>query len=254
MFEKAKTAIWFAGRPTFWAHGAELARRKFLPDYDKTELRDKAGAWAASQAVPIGEALARLGISGELRCMSKSALETGRERARQSAVEMGGPGDLDLLFDAVRLTGSKRVVETGVAYGWSSLAILSAMAETGGGHLWSVDMPYPKQGNERFVGIVVPEELRSSWTLIREPDRKGLEKAIRAAGGQLDLCHYDSDKSWHGRGYAFPLLWEALAPGGLFISDDIQDNLYFAEFVKEKGLTYSITESDGKYVGLFRKT
>lgn len=254
MIEKAKTAIWFARRPAFWAHGAELARRKFLPDYDGTQLRSEAGAWAARQAVPIGEALARLGISGELRGMNKAALDAGYERARQSAVEMGGPGDLDLLFDAVRLTGARRVVETGVAYGWSSFAILSGMAETEGGHLWSVDMPYPKQGNEKFVGIVVPEELRPRWTLIREPDRKGLEKAIRAAGGTLDLCHYDSDKSWHGRGYAFPLLWEALAPGGVFISDDIQDNMYFAEFVKEKSLTYAITESDGKYVGIFRKT
>ena len=52
-------------------------------------------------------------------------------------------------------------------------------------------------------------------------------------GGSIDLCHYDSDKSWWGRAYAF-LLWKALKPGGLFISDDIQDNMFFAEFVKLK--------------------
>jgi hypothetical protein len=56
-------------------------------------------------------------------------------------------------------------------------------------------MPYPKMNNEAFVGIVVPERLRGSWQIIREPDRCGLEKAI-AHGGTMDLCHHDSDKSW----------------------------------------------------------
>ena len=35
---------------------------------------------------------------------------------------MGGPRNLNLLFNAIKLTGAKCIVETGVAYGWSSLA------------------------------------------------------------------------------------------------------------------------------------
>ena len=73
---------------------------------------------------------------------------------------MGGPGDINLLFDAVRLLNSKYVIETGVAYGWSSLAILTAMSRNGLGKLFSIDMPYPKVGNESFVGIVVPDRLK----------------------------------------------------------------------------------------------
>ena len=46
----------------------------------------------------------------------------------------------------------------------------------------------------------------------------------------LDLCHYDSDKSYYGRRWAYPKLWEALKTGGIFISDDIQDNWAFKEF------------------------
>jgi hypothetical protein len=85
---------------------------------------------------------------------------------------------------------------------------------------------------------------------VREPDRRGLEKALRLAGGLVDLCHYDSDKAWRGRQYGFPLLWSALRPGGVFISDDIQDNMAFAEFLAARGLRFAVTESQGKYVGI----
>lgn len=59
-------------------------------------------------------------------------------------------------------------------------------------------MPYPGRGNEASVGVVVPDAYREAWTIIREPDRRGLLKAITASGGLVDLCHYDSDKSWWG--------------------------------------------------------
>lgn len=253
MIEKIRTAAWFLRRPSFWQHAFQLAKRKFQTDYDAPPLREKAGKWAAEQAVPYHVALGKLGIKGDTHGLSDALIEEGEQLAAKSAVKMGGPGDLNLLFDAVRLTGAQCVIETGVAYGWSSLAILNAISNNDSGKLYSVDMPYPKMGNEAFVGIVVPERFRSRWSLIREPDRRGLEKAIKKASGQIDLCHYDSDKSWWGRAYAFPLLWDALQPGGLFISDDIQDNMYFAEFVKSKSLPFAITKSEGKFVGLIRK-
>ena len=66
----------------------------------------------------------------------------------------GGAGDIGLLYNAVLQSKAKRVIETGVAYGWSTLAILAAMEANGRGQLVSVDMPYPKMRNENFVGIV----------------------------------------------------------------------------------------------------
>ena len=77
-----------------------------------------------------------------------------------ATVKMGGAGDLSLIHAAARLSGARRAVETGVAYGWSSLAILAALAENRSGHLASVDMPYAKLNNEPFVGIVVTNSLR----------------------------------------------------------------------------------------------
>ena len=96
----------------------------------------------------------------------------------------------------------------------------------GSGQLISVDMPYPKMGNGGFRGPIVRSRSGSAgnWTLIRQPDRPGLEEKLsRRSVAGIDLCHYDSDKSWWGRAYAFPILWEALVSDGVFISDDIQD-------------------------------
>ena len=253
MIKKFLTLCWFFQRPTFWRHALQLIIRKFLTNYDSLQYRIKATKWAEEQAISYADALEKLEINGIKDGMDINSIEEGIKLASKSKVDMGGPGDINLLFDAVRLLNSKYVIETGVAYGWSSLAILTAMSRNGLGKLFSIDMPYPKVGNESFVGIVVPDRLKKRWTLIREPDRRGLEKAIYLIGGSIDLCHYDSDKSWWGRAYAFPLLWKVLKPGGLLISDDIQDNMYFAEFVKSKSMPFAVTKSDDKFVGIIRK-
>lgn len=196
------------------------------------------GALAADAPLPAG--------------LDPALIAAGEARAAQARVTMGGPGDLDLIHRAILAIGAGRVVETGVAYGWSSLSALAALQVTGG-RLASVDMPYPKAGNEADVGIVVPSEWRDRWTLIREPDRNGVAKAIAHFGGTIDLAHFDSDKSYPGRMYAYPLLWNALRPGGLFISDDIQDNFGFRDFAASLGLPFAVTESDSKFVGIIAK-
>jgi predicted O-methyltransferase YrrM len=254
--EKIRTLGWFLKRPNHWVYAMELGLRKMRADHDSAKWAERAGEWAAQRAVSVEEALVKVGLlqaGMPIPIMADSLLDEGRERAGRSRVRMGGAGDLDLLHAAVRLSGARSVVETGVAYGWSSLAILAGFEPIESSRLVSVDMPYPKLNNESFVGIAVPGRFRASWQIIREPDRRGLEKAIRLIGGGIDLCHYDSDKSYWGRRYAFPLLWRALGKGGVFISDDIQDNFGFKEFVEDGGLQFAVTEYEGKFIGIARK-
>ena len=89
--------------------------------------------------------------------------------------------------------------------------------------------------------------------LIRKPDSPGIIEALEKVNGEIDICHYDSDKSWWGRHYAYPILWKSLKSNGLFISDDIQDNLYFSEFVKDKSTKFAIVKFKEKFVKLIRK-
>ncbi len=248
-------ALWFAAHPLYWSHAAELARRKFRADRGTAAEKDRAYAWAEERAEPPREALARLGIpvTEPLPVLPQDLVADAETRVSEVSVEMGGAGDLSLIHAAVALSGARCVVETGVAYGWSSLAILSALGGRDGARLVSVDMPYPGRGNEAWVGVAVPETLRPNWTLLRLPDRPGILRAIAEHGGTIDLAHYDSDKSWYGRMYAFPHLWKALAPGGLLLMDDIQDNMAFAEVVEDLGLEVAVTTAGGKFVGLIRK-
>ena len=108
-------------------------------------------------------------------------------------------------------------------------------------------------GNDDAVGVVVPEGLKNQWQLIRGEDKRGLPKALELFDGKIDLCHYDSDKSYHGRMFAYPLLYEALNDGCWFISDDIGDNIAFKDFCKAKGIEPEVIVENGRFVGAFRK-
>ncbi len=253
MLNKILLIIWFILRPRNYLHFFSLIKRKFLHNHDTVENSKKAFEWAKVNAIPYADALKKLDINGKLVGLDRDTIMEGQKLEAKSTVKMGGSGHIHLLYDCVRLLKVNNVIETGVAYGWSSLAILKALSQNGFGKLYSVDMPYPRKKNENDVGIVVPKNLRKNWILIRKPDNPGIISALNKAGGEIDLCHYDSDKSWWGRYYAYPILWKSLKSKGLFISDDIQDNLYFSEFVRKNLLNFAVVEFEGKFVGLIRK-
>lgn len=176
----------------------------------------------------------------------------GRVEAAQKP--MGGAADIDLLYSLCLATGAVRVLETGVAFGWSTLSILCAIEDKADSRLVSVDMPYLAANVDDLVGLAVPRELRGNWTLHRGADREKLPGAI-AAIRPIDLVHYDSDKSYRGRVWAYPLIWDALKPGGILMSDDIEDNLAFLEFAEAVGIPPIVVRApDGaKFSGIIRK-
>ncbi|HKQ46049.1 MAG TPA: class I SAM-dependent methyltransferase [Rhizomicrobium sp.] len=251
---KLRSAVYYLQHPSHWAHFSRRALKYFQSDLDSENDRAEAHLWARNRAQPLNDLLAHLGLTSapqdELPRMDARILQEAGQRAAQSKIKMGGGGHIELIYAIARLTGARSVVETGVAYGWSSLAFLAAMEWNGGGSLVSVDRPYPGAGNEPYVGIAVPDRLRRNWTLIREPDRNGLKRAVAQFPDGVDIAHYDSDKSYRGREFAYPIIWNALRPGGLFLSDDIQDNLAFAHFVRDRDVSYGVVAGEGKYVGI----
>lgn len=248
---KLRSAIFYLKRPAYWAHLRQRALKPFLPDLDTRTHRMLATQWARARALPLAGALAEMGLArGQaVPAMSKDLVHAALENARRSGCRMGGAGHVELIYAAARLSGARTAVETGVAYGWSSMALLAAMQDRDG-RLISVDRPYPGRGNEPYVGIAVPKILRRNWAIVREPDRNGLRKAVAAFPEGIDIVHYDSDKSFRGRMFGYSILWRALKFGGIFISDDIQDNLAFANFVNARHISFAVTEAAGKYVGI----
>lgn len=251
--KKIKKIIWVINRPHYWEHALSRRFMKLKPRHDINSDMEAATAWAEANSVPYHQALRKVGLLGYPEEIDPELLREAVILSQDVPVKMGGGGDINLLYAAARLLGARCVVETGVALGWSSLAILAALDSTGVGQLISVDMPYPKRGHDRWVGAAVPSRLRHRWTLLRRPDRGGVRAALKLCKSGVDLAHYDSDKTWHGRAYAIPKLWRALVPGGLLIVDDIQDNLYFKAFVEEMKAPFAICRCKQKYVGIARK-
>ena len=252
---KLETGLWFLQRRDLHRQALRIVRQRLAP-HPKEETRAESTASCRDRAVTSEDAIAKLlgeaAARRNVRDEHKDVFEEARELAARSPSEMGGPGDLNLLYLLAEDCEATRVIETGVAYGWSSLALLLSLDGREGSRLVSIDMPYVKRGTEDFVGCAVPNRLRASWTLVRLADQDALQGAI-AELGRLDLCHYDSDKSYVGRTWAYPRLWRALRSGGWFVSDDIQDNVAFDDFAESLGLSPLIVECGGKFVGVIQK-
>jgi predicted O-methyltransferase YrrM len=257
---KIATLAWYLRRPSLYG---ELIRRvramrvSTSSTVERAEREKREGQrWCEQHVVPASRLFTSLGLSSEapgIETLHPTEWAEAHAAVNACPVKMGGPANLEVLYHLCRGMKVERVVETGVANGWSTLAVLLALRANGEGRLASVDMPYAKMNNEAWVGCAVPQALRDRWTLIRKPDRDGLPEAI-AALGTLDLAHYDSDKSYEGRMFGYHLLWAALRPGGLLLSDDIEDNSAYADFAKEVGRpTWVLPKKPGNYAGVLIK-
>ncbi len=251
---KFKTIIWFLTRPKYYPQVFQILKRK--GNKLKEHTRERATEWCIQNSVSQEEAIKTLTGSNNLPLLKHlfpDMMNQAMVQAEKSPVKMGGEGALSLIYHLVKYYKPKNCLETGVAYGWSSLAILLALDEIEGSKLISNDMPYVNENNEDFVGIVVPDSLKNKWTLQRLPDIKGIPIALKKFDGKLDFCHYDSDKSYTGRTWATPLLWDALRPNGIMMIDDINDNIAFQEFCQSISMQPVIIEHHNKYVGILLK-
>ena len=170
---------------------------------------------------------------------------------RQS-YSFGYSGDFDVLMlhAVARELKPEVVVETGVASGRSSAAILDALDKNGKGKLYSIDLPlfYDAEAPERFVthegnpefkgfvpagkqpGWLIPERLRARWELILGDSNTELPKLVERLGA-IDMFYHDGDHSYETMSYEFRTLWEKIPEGGFLFSDDTKRNDAWREFI-----------------------
>ena len=171
------------------------------------------------------------------------------ERTKACPVRLGGAANITLIYSLVMGMEARRVLESGVAYGWSSLSILLGLKDMKEGCLVSVDSPYLILSNDDWVGVAVPPTLRTKWHLLRTSDRIGLSW-IRRTEKPFDIAHYDSDKTLKGRSFGYRMMWQCLRPGGVLVSDDVGDDLGFKQFCEKVGKVPVIVKWNGKYQGI----
>jgi predicted O-methyltransferase YrrM len=151
----------------------------------------------------------------------------------------GTPGNHDhdsgtatalVAYSFVRHLRPTLMVETGVARGFTSAVILTAMAHNGFGHLWSIDIPPADVFVAGESGAAVPDHLRSSWTYVRGDSKRKLPPLLETLG-KIDLFLHDSLHYYPTMTFEFEQAWAHLRPGGALVSDDMRFNRAFADFV-----------------------
>jgi predicted O-methyltransferase YrrM len=228
----------------------KVKKRILEPSPKKIKLQ--ATAWYASRACDTFEYITALDntLCDEARAYNEKLQAHGQDLIATLPVKMGGGGNCVLLYFLARYLKPSVIVETGVSMGFSSHAFLTALKVNNKGHLYSSDFPYFRLPNpEQYIGCVVEPELKDRWTLYIEGDVKNLAR-IASQVDQIDLFHYDSDKSYEGRKLALHLLEKQLGSSTI-IFDDIGDNFHFRDWVESKAFPYVILSNPaGGYVGV----
>jgi predicted O-methyltransferase YrrM len=224
-----------------WRERGAAARREMI-EWCRQRQADSA-AWARSMDDRLWD---------EASAFAREQRERAVQKSDELGIPVGGAGFYELLYFLVRFLRPETIVETGVAFGFSSRAFLRALAENDKdrGKLYSSDFPYFRLGEpERIIGCLVEPELRTRWVLLIGSDRKNLMR-IAADVATIDLLHYDSDKSYSGRRFALRMLGPRLAEDALVLFDDIQDNAHFRDWVEEERRAHLVFEFGGKWIGL----
>lgn len=252
--EIVKIFLAYLVRPHLYPElGRKIIKNTFLRG-SATQGKADAEKWCANLSISQDEAIKE--ITGNFNYPKihqefAEILNQAKKTEESTPVKMGGAGALDLIYNLCEYTQAQNTLETGVAYGWSSLAALLSLTKRNG-TLYSSDMPYLGKDNDLYVGCVVPENLRKNWKLFRFADRESLPKIFKEQN-TFDFVHYDSDKSYNGRMWAYNILWDKVREGGIFMSDDIGDNAAFMDYCILNKRNPIIVEFDGKYAGLILK-
>lgn len=234
----------------------ELIRKVYLRLTSPTRHeRDEAIRWAASHTsdFDLFLDLANEGLQNETRSFARHEYLSSREKLKvllSKGVDLGGGAHVALLHFLTLRLKPKAVLETGVAAGHSSFAILSALKTNGVGKLYSSDFPYFRINNSlSLIGTVVPQDLKQNWHLYTNGDTANLPQIFADSKSKFQLVHYDSDKRKKSRKSFLKLISPHLDNVHIIIFDDIQDDLSFRDHVLSEKLDYLVFEWEGKYLG-----
>lgn len=147
------------------------------------------------------------------------------------------------LYALCRYFQPRVVVETGVGLGTSSLFILQALADNGGGKLYSIDEPYAKYQSDAGIiidesaycahddrpGMLVPTELHDRWELLLGKSHNLLPILCKRLS-PLDFFFHDSEHTYQNMFQEYTLVWPHLRTSGVLASHDVEWNTAFQDF------------------------
>lgn len=112
-------------------------------------------------------------------------------------------GHASALYEFVKKTKPKKVLEVGMANGISAVAMLQALTENGSGELISIDPYQNSDFGGRGLKLIKECGLAGIHRLIEEPDYLALPRLLEAKQ-ELDFAYIDG---WHTFDYTLVDFW-----------------------------------------------
>lgn len=151
-----------------------------------------------------------------------------------------------LCYAVARATRPAVAVETGVGFGVTSTFLLRALERNGAGELHSVDRPAPRRGAERWVGWLVPPELRSRWRLHTGASLAVLPRLLPSLG-PVGLFLHDSRHTYRNMMGELRLIQPRLAQRAVVLADDIERNVAFERWLAGRAARFGgVLREEGK--------
>lgn len=158
------------------------------------------------------------------------------------------------LYALCKIVKPDIVIETGVAYGLSSMYILQALNENNKGKLLSIDYIFSPWQTQEMIGTAIPEHLRDRWELVFGPSSEKLTKVLSDAGS-VDIFFHDSLHTYKNMLYEFEKAWPYIKKGGFLISDDIGGNNAFHDFCSSRNIeSFFLSQKQSSSLGIVRKS
>jgi hypothetical protein len=111
---------------------------------DRKKERVLASQWCDERAVEIDAAIKVItgsNITASFYTIHAFEYAEANDCVKSCPIKMGGPGSLEIIYQLSEYSKARRVIETGVAYGWSSLVFLLSLKNRNDSLLISTDRP-----------------------------------------------------------------------------------------------------------------
>lgn len=172
-----------------------------------------------------------------IQAMSEPELAETEALVRNAAAQIPRDAELPRVHDAsftlarmcyavARATRPAVVLETGVGFGVTSTFLLRALALNGTGELHSIDRPTPRKGAGRWVGFLVPKDLRVRWKF-HEGASLAVLPALLPSLGSVDMFLHDSRHTYRNILGELKLVEPCLSSRAVVMADDIERNVAF---------------------------
>ena len=157
------------------------------------------------------------------------------------------------LYLLCKITKPEQVVETGVAYGLSTMYVLQALEENKKGSLHSIDGVFSPWQTKEMIGTAIPSNLKNRWNFHFGSSTKNLNNVLSSMSS-VDIFLHDSLHTYKNMMFEFEMAWPYISSGGFLISDDVGDNNAFYDFCTKLNLDFiTLKQKSGTYLGIIKK-